>query len=210
MILFHFNDATSCCRPAVATGQGVTAWLGRPVQRERPNEQFLQRTLRSVQAHNQRAQEEEMWERHLQRRQREEEKQPQLGKRGGHGSSSPSRSRPGELERSLDRSESPSRSRSRSRSAGGRPRRVHGPGREHSRDSRGSSDAAGRPATNRKRRHSQSPSGDREWHSADRDGQDVEAAPGPVPGSPSGHASDDAIAAMIASKRSRCAEGLHV
>ncbi|KAI7846125.1 hypothetical protein COHA_000386 [Chlorella ohadii] len=43
-----------------ADDQGVTAWMQRPVQRGRPNERFLQHTLRSVHAHNRRADEEEM------------------------------------------------------------------------------------------------------------------------------------------------------
>ncbi|EFN53384.1 hypothetical protein CHLNCDRAFT_137165 [Chlorella variabilis] len=70
-----------------AEGQGVTAWLTRPVQRERPNERFLISTLRGVQAHNRRAEEEEMWERYQQRRQREEGEQGEAAQRQrGHSS----------------------------------------------------------------------------------------------------------------------------
>ena len=59
------------CRHAV---QGVTAYLGRATQRERPNERFLQNMLRNVQQANRRAEEEEMWQvrqEQLQREQRE-------------------------------------------------------------------------------------------------------------------------------------------
>ncbi|KAL4435873.1 hypothetical protein ABPG77_000635 [Micractinium sp. CCAP 211/92] len=193
-----------------AEGQGVTAWLGRPVQRERPNEQFLQRTLRSVQAHNQRAQEEEMWERYLQRQQREEERQ-RRGQQRGRGSSSPSRGRRGTGERSPDRSASPSRSGSPRRRNGERPRRRQGSIRERSSSSsssRGSGGAEGGLATRRKRRRSHSPArSDQAWRTAERDGQGEQAsgpmaAAGAHDDSLGGHVSDD-IAAMIASKRSR-------
>eukprot|EP00879_Flechtneria_rotunda_P003960 GHRR01004200.1.p1 GENE.GHRR01004200.1~~GHRR01004200.1.p1 ORF type:complete len:397 (+),score=155.94 GHRR01004200.1:356-1546(+) len=44
-----------------AQQQGVTAFLGRAVHRERPNERFLQSTLRNVASSNRRVQEKEMW-----------------------------------------------------------------------------------------------------------------------------------------------------
>ncbi|BDA44704.1 hypothetical protein COCOBI_06-1820 [Coccomyxa sp. Obi] len=40
---------------------GVTAYLRKPVHRERPNERFLQGTLRSVAFANRKAEEDEMW-----------------------------------------------------------------------------------------------------------------------------------------------------
>eukprot|EP00884_Botryococcus_braunii_P004634 jgi/Botrbrau1/14171/Bobra.182_3s0109.1 len=46
----------------MAQDRGVTAYRLRPVQRERPNERFLQGTLRSVHFANRRAEEEEMWQ----------------------------------------------------------------------------------------------------------------------------------------------------
>ncbi|CAL8469558.1 g9099 [Coccomyxa elongata] len=41
--------------------RGVTAYLRKPVHRERPNERFLQGTLRSVAFANRKAEEDEMW-----------------------------------------------------------------------------------------------------------------------------------------------------
>lgn len=152
-----------------------------------------------------------MWERYLQRQQREEERQRQ-GQQRGRGSSSPSRGRPGTGERSPDRSASPSRSGSPRHSNGERPRCRQGSGRERSSSSsRGSSGVEGGPATGRKRRHNQSPTrSDRAWCSSGRDGQGEEAscpksAAGAHDDGLGGHVSDDDIAAMIASKRSRCA-----
>lgn len=40
---------------------GVTAYCQRPLKRERPNERFLQNTLKSVQSANRKAQERELW-----------------------------------------------------------------------------------------------------------------------------------------------------
>ncbi len=156
-----------------------------------------------------------MWERYLQRQQREEERQ-RRGQQRGRGSSSPSRGRRGTGERSPDRSASPSRSGSPRRRNGERPRRRQGSIRERSSSSsssRGSGGAEGGLATRRKRRRSHSPArSDQAWRTAERDGQGEQAsgpmaAAGARDDSLGGHVSDDDIAAMIASKRSRCAGG---
>lgn len=44
-----------------AQQQGVTAFLGRAVQRERPNERFLQNTLKNLASSNRRTDERAMW-----------------------------------------------------------------------------------------------------------------------------------------------------
>lgn len=47
-----------------ALDQGVTAYLERPVHRVRPNERFLQATIRNVAGSNRREQEAQLWEAH--------------------------------------------------------------------------------------------------------------------------------------------------
>eukprot|EP00877_Chromochloris_zofingiensis_P004295 jgi/Chrzof1/13867/Cz08g15170.t1 len=54
-----------------AVVHGVTAFCGKPVQRERPNERFLQNTLRNVASANKRVDEQEMWQLWQQRKARE-------------------------------------------------------------------------------------------------------------------------------------------
>ena len=44
-----------------AQERGVTAFLGKAVQRERPNQRFLQNTLRNLASSNKRAEEQAMW-----------------------------------------------------------------------------------------------------------------------------------------------------
>ncbi|GAX78985.1 hypothetical protein CEUSTIGMA_g6425.t1 [Chlamydomonas eustigma] len=65
-----------------ANTDGVLAYLRRPPQRERPNERFLQNTLRGVFSSNRRAQEEKMWE--LRDAQLEREARDEKDKDEGH------------------------------------------------------------------------------------------------------------------------------
>lgn len=71
------HRCTGSCPPAhtlpfaTRAGEGVTAYLSRPVQRERPNQRFLVNTLKSVQQANRRAEEEEMWAQRAAQRERE-------------------------------------------------------------------------------------------------------------------------------------------
>lgn len=162
-----------------AADGGVTAWLARPVQRERPNERFLISTLRSVQAHNRRAEEEEMWERFEQRRQREEETargRHACGMGGKHRSRSRSRSRS-------------SRDRGRQRSLDGSPL----PGKQRRHRSRSGTRSS-------ERRHegiSNTGSSPLSCHGAQEPSDGI--------GEPGEQLSDEEIAALIASKRSRYA-----
>lgn len=59
-----------------AGDHGVTAFVGRAVQRERPNERFLQNTLRNLASSNKRAEERVMWAaRQAQEQEQQEEQQ---------------------------------------------------------------------------------------------------------------------------------------
>lgn len=198
-LLPHPPTSSPLHLPEIHTGQGVTAWMQRPVQRERPNERFLQHTLRSVHAHNRRAQEEEMWERYQQRQQREEEQTEERPRRrdGDRRERRQSRSHSRSRSRSHSRSEGrrrPSRSNSRSRSPRSSRRRERRRGRSVSRSrSRSRSRSPGKAAGN------QSPhpaGGSSEQQAAAAAADEEEGA--------EGYLSDDAIAAMIATKRSRC------
>ncbi|KAK9907996.1 hypothetical protein WJX75_001262 [Coccomyxa subellipsoidea] len=81
-----------------AKAQGVTAYLRQPVHRKKPNERFLQGTLRSVAFANRKAEEDEMWA-HRNKRLRRSDRGPQRpagrnsreGRSDGHSSESDSR-----------------------------------------------------------------------------------------------------------------------
>jgi len=96
-----------------ASTLGVTAFCGKPVQRERPNDRFLANTLRGVASTNKRVQERQMWSAW-----RKAKPRSRSGERSDEAARSRSRSRSRSRERrssSRDRSRGRSRERSSSR-----------------------------------------------------------------------------------------------
>ncbi|KAK9811477.1 hypothetical protein WJX72_004564 [[Myrmecia] bisecta] len=73
-----------------AVVEGVTAYNRKPVQRERPNERFLHRTIKSVEFANRRSQEDEMWHRRQLQLEREERhgRQRSARRQRAHGNTS--------------------------------------------------------------------------------------------------------------------------
>lgn len=156
-----------------------------------------------------------MWERHLQRRQREEEELQQRTELRGRNSSHSEGRRRRARASSLERSESQGRSCSPSCSGGEGSKRRRSSRERSGSSSSGSSDEEGMAADGRKRQRGQSPSGGvKSWRSAGRGGQDKEevavSSQGVAAYEGSEDVSDDAIAAMIASKRSRWAKRVRV
>jgi hypothetical protein len=113
-----------------AQDAGVTAFVGRAVQRERPNERFLQNTLRNLASANKRAEERDMWAAWQQQQRQQQQQQVVVEQPGGRqrhagGSDGAGAARDGSSRRGRSRSRSSSSNRSRSRSrSSSRARRL--------------------------------------------------------------------------------------
>lgn len=122
-----------------AQQSGVTAFLGRPVQREKPNERFLQNTIRNLASANKRQEEKAMWAAReadkqsqppLQEQQRQRQDAHEASRRRTGPDASPIAARRAGGRHGHDSSQSGGRKRSRSRS------RSRSPGQYRSSTSR--------------------------------------------------------------------------
>eukprot|EP00887_Chlorella_sp_A99_P006548 scaffold3.g6548.t1 len=190
-----------------AEREGVTAYLSRPVQRERPNQRFLINTLRGVQQANRRVEEEEMWavrQVQLEREEEEARRRRERGRQDRHGSRSREERRRGSC----------SRSRSAGRGHGKQGERRSGPPEQsegdegrwqggHSASSSERSDeglAEGRAA--KRSRRSASPAG-RAAARPRPDGHSARGEAGSDGLQHEGALADEQVAAMLASRRPR-------